>query len=240
MSFRINLHTFAGAAVLLLASTSLTFAQAAPAIKHVTVNLGTNRIEVTGSNFGSSAPKLTLGGQTLHLISVTRDSIEAELPALESGSHPLVLTGGDNPLNNSASIDLPSLTQGAEAPEAPSTPAVAPPPAGSLVLSGWSSYSDNCGAANHCQLYQYTPGTDQLVAGGCGSLYDAISVYMVNASPLSNNEWGCFVNNTDPVNGHTIVGWIQWGTYTGASATGSEQPGATILVLRPLSTADAR
>ena len=227
------------AAVLLVTTATFTFAQSRPTMQAVILNLGKNQIEVTGTNFGNALPTLNLNSTATNILSHSAQRIVAELPTQAEGHYTLTLTNHDATAGNqdNFSFDISDTNlkdQKDDATEATVfRPAVAPP--SSLTLSGWANYSWGCPSGDNCQGWYTIPAGAQLVAGGCGAYYDAYSVYMVNSSPTSNAQYTCIVNNTDLVNGHTILVWAQWANTSAAGATSAPGHPTLFVIERPLS-----
>ena len=228
-----------GAAMLLLAASTITLAQSKPALDRVVVDLGKNQIELTGSNFGASQPTVTLNGSAVSILSHDAGVVVADLTTRADGNYSLAITNHDSPVNNQTSFSYRIGAPSEESPVPAASKQASVTPAG-VTLSGWTNDSYNCPNSSSCTMAIYAPLGTQVVGGGCGSYYDAYSVYMVNSSPITTGwgmGWYCYVNNTDLVNGHTIVNWVQWATAApGAAVAGQQQTKPTTFVLvRPLS-----
>lgn len=223
-----------GAAMLLLAASTITLAQSKPTFERVVVDLGKSQIEITGSNFGASQPTVTLNGSGVSLITHTPERIVADLPTQAEGGYSLAVTNHDSAADNQASFSYQIGSPNEESPVPVAAKPAAAVPSG-FTLSGWTNTSYNCPASNWCTMAIYSPLGAQVVGGGCGSYYNAYSVYMVNSSAITTVQgmgWYCFVNNQDLVNGHTIVDWVQWATPApGAAGAVQTQTKPTTFIL---------
>jgi hypothetical protein len=103
--------------ILMVASlfgTQAAYGSSAPSIVSAVANFQTNQLTITGANFGSAAPKVTLDGSALQVVSYSATSVVATLSnGTNPGAYLLTLTTSNN---LKASFDV---TLGAAGPQGP-------------------------------------------------------------------------------------------------------------------------
>src|SRR5580692_6242042 len=120
--------------VVLILSSLLTiqaYAASAPAIVSAVANFQTNQLTITGSNFGTAAPKVTLDGSKLQVVSNSATTVVATLPTgTNPGGYLLTLTDATDGLKvafdvtlGAAGVPGPQGPQGAQGPQGPQGPA---------------------------------------------------------------------------------------------------------------------
>jgi hypothetical protein len=132
--------------VVLILSSLLTiqaYAASAPAIVSAVANFQTNQLTITGSNFGTAAPKVTLDGSKLQVVSNSATTVVATLPTgTNPGGYLLTLTDATDGLKVAFDVTLgaagppgpqgpqgqqgvpgPQGPQGAQGPQGPQGPA---------------------------------------------------------------------------------------------------------------------
>jgi len=121
--------------VLILASllTIPAYAAAEPAIISAVANFQTSQLTITGSNFGTAAPKVTLDGSKLQVVSNSATTVVAALPTgTNPGGYLLTLTNATDGLKVAFDVTLgtagppgpqglpgPQGVQGAQGPQGP-------------------------------------------------------------------------------------------------------------------------
>ena len=89
--------------VVLILSSLLTiraYAASAPTIVSAVANFQTNQLTITGSNFGTDVPRVTLDGSKLQVVSNSPTTVVATLPTgTNPGGYLLTLTDATNGLN---------------------------------------------------------------------------------------------------------------------------------------------
>lgn len=103
--------------VLILASLLTTQAAhaAAPAIVSAVANFQTSQLTITGSNFGAAAPKVTLDGNALQVVSYSETAVVATLlNGTNPGAYLLTLTTASGP---KVSFDVTLGTTGPQGPQ---------------------------------------------------------------------------------------------------------------------------
>jgi len=120
-------------AVVLIFSGLLTiqaYAVSAPTIVSAVANFQTNQLTITGSNFGTGVPKVTLDGSQLQVVSNSGKSVVAALPTgTNPGGYLLTLTNKDSGLKVAFDVTLgvagppgpqgPQGTQGVQGAQGP-------------------------------------------------------------------------------------------------------------------------
>ncbi len=110
--------------VVLILSSLLTiqaYAASAPAILSAVANFQTNQLTITGSNFGSAAPKVTLDGSKLQVVSNSATTVVATLPTgTNPGGYLLTLTNANDGLK--VAFDVTLGTAGPPGPQGPQGP----------------------------------------------------------------------------------------------------------------------
>jgi hypothetical protein len=119
--------------VVLIPSSLLTiqaYGASAPAIVSAVANFQTNQLTITGSNFGTAAPKVTLEGSQLQVVSNSGKTVVAALPTgTNPGGYLLTLTNKDSGLKVEFDVTLgvagppgpqgPQGPQGVQGPQGP-------------------------------------------------------------------------------------------------------------------------
>jgi hypothetical protein len=93
-------------------------------------------VSITGQNFGTSTPTVTVDGQTLSVTSFSPTAIQGTLPtALAPGSYPLTVVTGVGALRTGV-LDVTVGNTGAQGPQGPAGPAGPPGPKGDTGATG--------------------------------------------------------------------------------------------------------
>jgi len=110
--------------VVLILSSLLTiraYAASAPTIVSAVANFQTNQLTITGSNFGTDVPRVTLDGSKLQVVSNSPTTVVATLPTgTNPGGYLLTLTDATNGLK--IAFDVTLGTAGPPGPQGPQGP----------------------------------------------------------------------------------------------------------------------
>lgn len=169
--------------LMLLGLTAAAFAGSSPSILSAVANFQTNQLTITGSNFGSATPKVTLDGTALQIISHSTTSVVATLPSgTNPGAYLLTLANANDGLKVPFDVTLgtagpqgpqgipgPQGVQGSQGPEGVQGPQGPQGPAG-ISVGLFDASSDI-----------YLTGTGALVAQND---IQTSGVYFVSASAL--------------------------------------------------------
>jgi hypothetical protein len=123
--------------VLMLSSlmTIQVYAASAPAIVSAVANFQTNQLTITGSDFGSAAPKITLDGSKLQVVSDSATTVVATLPTgTNPGGYLLTLTNAADGLK--VAFDVTLGTAGPQGPQGPQGSQGVPGPQGPQGVQG--------------------------------------------------------------------------------------------------------
>ena len=129
--------------------TIQAYAASAPAIVSAVANFQTNQLTITGSNFGTAAPKVTLDGSKLQVVSNSSTTVVATLPTgTNPGGYLLTLTNATDGLKVAFDVTLgtagppgpqgPQGPQGVQGPQGPQGPQGAQGPQGPQGPAGIS------------------------------------------------------------------------------------------------------
>lgn len=115
-------------ACLLLAAPPLLTAQSAPVVSSVHINTAGTKIDIRGTGFGTTTPKVVLGVNHLHVNSFTDVLINADVPSyMNPGSYLLEIKSNTSPTSGISNFTLgPIGPQGPPGP--PGTPGIQGPP----------------------------------------------------------------------------------------------------------------
>ena len=127
-------------ALALLVSTGTTRAQSSSSVQlevtQTEVNNATNQITITGVNFGTSLPSVTLADQPLNVISSTPTQLVADLPAgIQPGTYLLKVSRGTG-TSQKDEIDITIGGGGPEGPQGPQGPQGPAGPQGTMGAPG--------------------------------------------------------------------------------------------------------
>jgi hypothetical protein len=100
-------------------------------VQSAAANYNTNQIIISGTGFGTGAPKVDLDGEPLTIVSHTATMIVADLPSLPAGSYLLTVTAGSKTSPSVLTLGAagpqgsqgPAGPQGAQGPQGPAGPA---------------------------------------------------------------------------------------------------------------------
>jgi hypothetical protein len=124
--------------VVLILSSLLTiqaYAAAAPTIVSAVANFQTNQLTITGSNFGTAVPKVTLDGSKLQVVSNSATTVVATLPSgINPGGYLLNLTDATDGLK--VAFDVTLGTAGPQGPQGPQGSQGVPGPQGPQGVQG--------------------------------------------------------------------------------------------------------
>ncbi len=105
-------------------------------VRQTEVNTATDQITITGVNFGTSLPAVTLAGTPLNIVSSTPTQIVADLPAgTQPGTYLLKVSRG-NGASQKDEIDVAIGGGGPEGPQGPQGPQGPPGPQGTMGAPG--------------------------------------------------------------------------------------------------------
>lgn len=95
------------------------YAASAPTIVSAVANFQTNQLTITGTSFGTSTPKVVLGGSALQVVSHSATTVVASLlSGTNPGAYLLTLTNTTNNLRTSFDVTLGTAgPQGAQGPQ---------------------------------------------------------------------------------------------------------------------------
>ena len=193
---------------------------AKPTITSAVANFQTNQITITGTNFGTAKPYVTLDALAATVVTYTPTTVVADLPSgITPGAYLLSLTNKVNNLIGTFDVTLgtagPQGAQGLQGAQGPAGPAGPQGPQGLQGPPGPGS-----SVQNMLYIFSVAPLTAIIapaqcnfggypVGGSCGSAdgLPGSAQMIVNGSGLSGDQtqWICKVVNTDPFSAHPMA-----------------------------------
>ncbi|MBZ5663699.1 MAG: IPT/TIG domain-containing protein [Acidobacteriia bacterium] len=202
-------------------ASSVVWAASKPSITSAVADFQTNQITITGANFGTAPPYVTIDKLAATVVTYTPTTVVADLPnGIAPGAYLLSLT---NKVNNLvATFDVTLGTTGPQGPQGQPGPQGATGATGPQGPQGPQG-APGMGVVNTpLQIYTLAPLQQQIlystcfaypngvpIGGSCGSAeyYPSASAVIVDGSGLSGygDSWVCKVLNTDPFSSHDVA-----------------------------------
>lgn len=85
-----------------------------PALDLIVLHIARNKMEITGGNFGSAAPVVSLNGSPSKIVNHTPTKIVAEMPTLKDGSYTLAVRNVESSAENRSDFRFNLKAQQAE------------------------------------------------------------------------------------------------------------------------------
>lgn len=193
---------------------SASFATTKPAIVSAEANFQTNQITITGSNFGTAKPYVTLNSQALTVVTFTPTTVLADLPnGIAPGAYLLTLKNETDGVTASFDATIGAAgPQGPQGPLGPQGPQGAQGPQGPQGLPGSNSFASIGWTGQTCNIVS---GCGVSVEISPGFLFISVSCYddsyplylvasEIGINPDGNSAVTCYAWNSDLFSGHTV------------------------------------